>query len=114
LTDDGELAIQFRAARSALDLDHVGYIKQIYGNFVPRHEISGRLGELHVYKMDNVGGIAMYLAREQLLQHNCRLLRQTVQDFAMSVDANVSSPLSDVKENMRLTFGTQLLHLRVA
>ncbi|KAF5017336.1 hypothetical protein F66182_10745 [Fusarium sp. NRRL 66182] len=82
LADDGTLVVQFRAGRSALDLDLVGYIKQTYGSFVPRHDIAGRLGELHVYTMDNVGGVAMYLARERLHQHNCYLLRQTVQDFA--------------------------------
>lgn len=91
LANDGALVVQFRAGRSALDLDLLGYIKRTYGSFVPRPEIVGRLGELHVYTMDNVGGVAMYLAREQLHQHNCCLLHQTLQDFAMSVHANTSS-----------------------
>jgi hypothetical protein len=88
LANDGVLVVQFRTGRSALDLDLFGYIKRTYGSFVPRHEITGRLGELHVYTMYNVGGVAMYLARDRLHQHNCYLLHQTVQDFAMSVDAN--------------------------
>lgn len=85
LADDGTLVVQFRAGRSPLDLDLLGYVKETYGGFVPRTETAGRLGELHVYTMNNVGGVAMYLAREQLHQNNCCLLRQTVRDFARSV-----------------------------
>jgi hypothetical protein len=93
LANDGALVVQFRAGRSALDLDLLGHVQRTYGSFVPRHEMAGRLGDLHVYTMDNVGGVATYLARERLHQHDCYLLRQTVQDFAMSASAHACAPL---------------------
>ncbi|KAK2597378.1 hypothetical protein QQS21_006002 [Conoideocrella luteorostrata] len=82
LSSNGAFVVQFRAALSPLNLDRLKYIQQTYGRFVPRHGISGRLKELHVYTMYNVGGIPMYIARDQLHQHHGHLLRQTVQDFA--------------------------------
>ena len=86
LANDGVVVVQFRLGRSPLDLDLLGHIKKTYGNFVPRPELTGKLGELYVYSMDNVGGVSMYLARENLQQDNCRLLHRTVKDFALSVD----------------------------
>ncbi|POR38964.1 Uncharacterized protein TPAR_00836 [Tolypocladium paradoxum] len=111
-TNDGALVVQFRAGRSALDLDLLGYIQQTYGGFVPRHELAGRLGELWIYTMDNIGGVAMYLAREQLHQHNCRLLHQTVKDFALSFNTIVSSPkISQLAEGLPKRFRPSLEHL---
>jgi hypothetical protein len=89
---NGGLVVQFRHGGSVLDLDLLGHAKQTYGSLVPRLESAYRLGELNVYTMDNVGGVAMYLARKQLQQHDCYLLHQTVQDFAMSVDTNIPPP----------------------
>ena len=57
--------------------------------FVPRHHWVGYLGELYVYTMGNVGGISMYLARDQLCKNNFSLLRRTVSDFAKYVATNV-------------------------
>lgn len=85
LTDDDTLVVQFRAADAALDLERIKCVENTYGSFVPRHKSVGKLGPLHVYTMGNIGGVAMYLARETLNQDNYRLLHQTVQDFAMSV-----------------------------
>ncbi|KAJ3495405.1 hypothetical protein NLJ89_g10631 [Agrocybe chaxingu] len=75
-------AVQFRASNSALDLEFLGGVEQAYAGFTPLHENAGKLGELLIYKMNNVGGVAMYLARDQLYRDNYRLLRQTLQDYA--------------------------------
>ncbi|KZT36565.1 hypothetical protein SISSUDRAFT_1114570 [Sistotremastrum suecicum HHB10207 ss-3] len=81
LTSDESRVVQFRSPGSALDMAFLGYIKRIYGRFVPHHESVGKLGELHVYTMHNVGGVSMYLALDALDQ-NCSLRRATVQDLA--------------------------------
>lgn len=74
------------------------------------------LVKLHIYTMNNVGGISMYLARDQLHRHDCYLLRQTVQDYARSVDTSVPDtyPVSNAKETVQLTLSTQVLRLGVA
>lgn len=82
----GTLVVQFRPGESALDLQLLQCVEQAYAGFVPQHRSGGKLGELHIYTMDDVGGISMYLARDQLHQHDCHLLRQTLQDYARFVD----------------------------
>lgn len=83
---------------------------------MPQHRSGGTLGKLHTCKMNNVSGISMYLARDQLHRHDCYLLRQTAQDYARSVDTNVPDtyPLSNAKETVQLTLPTQVLRLGVA
>jgi hypothetical protein len=64
--------------------------------------------------MNHVGGVAMCLAWERLHQHDCRLLYQKVQGFAMPVSATAFQSTVTFEENMRLTLGTQVLCLGVA
>ncbi|CUA78004.1 Pc22g21300 [Rhizoctonia solani] len=82
VSDDNTCVIQFRADSYALDMDFLQCVEQTYSGFTARHEYVGKLGKLHVYRMNNVGGAAMYLAREQLTANNCFLLLQTVSDYA--------------------------------
>ncbi|KAL6795522.1 hypothetical protein J3E68DRAFT_404522 [Trichoderma sp. SZMC 28012] len=82
VTESGSLVVQFRHSDSALDLDFLQDIEQAYKGFVPHHESVGKVGELHVYRMNNVGGVAMYLARDQLHANDCLLLKKTLQDYA--------------------------------
>lgn len=84
----GPLVVQFRCDNSALDLQLLECVEQACGGFTPQHKSGGTLGKLHIYTMTDVGGISMYLARDQLHQDDCYLLRQTLQDYAKSVDTN--------------------------
>lgn len=78
----GDYAIQFRDGSDPLDLELLNHVQTAYAGFVPKTSDSGRLGELHIYKMDIVGGVSLYLARDSLRENNCCLLRQTLVDFA--------------------------------
>ncbi|KDR83023.1 hypothetical protein GALMADRAFT_56970, partial [Galerina marginata CBS 339.88] len=89
----GEYAVQFRASHSALDIDFLRGVEQAYAGFTPFHEDVGTLGELLIYKMNNVGGVAMYLARNQLHRDNYRLLKRTLKDYARLV-----GPASNLKD----------------
>ncbi|KAI0650000.1 hypothetical protein C8Q79DRAFT_997949 [Trametes meyenii] len=82
VSDDDTYVIQFRSRSSALDIDLLKCVEQAYDGFTPHHEFIGLSGELYVYKMANVGGVSMYMARKQLHRDNPSLLRQTVSDFA--------------------------------
>lgn len=85
VTESGSLVVQFRCNDSALDLGFLKDIEQAYEGFVPHHESVGKVGKVHVYRMNNVGGVAMYLARDQLHANDCLLMKQTLQDYARSV-----------------------------
>ena len=89
VSDDETCVVQFRSASSTLDIDLLQCVEQAYMGFMPRHQWVGYLSDLYVYTMSNVGGISMYLARDQLCKNNFSLLRQTVSDFARSVVTNV-------------------------
>ncbi|CAA7261240.1 unnamed protein product [Cyclocybe aegerita] len=78
----GESVVQFRAGHSALDLQLLRCVEQAYAGFVPHHLHAGEVGKLYIYTMDNVGGVSMYLARDQLHRDNYRLLQRTVKDYA--------------------------------
>jgi len=82
VSDDETCVVQFRSGSSALDIDLLECVEQAYMGFMPRHQWVSYLGELYVYTMGNVGGISMYLARDQLCKNNFSLLRRTVPDFA--------------------------------
>ncbi|KIY66631.1 hypothetical protein CYLTODRAFT_354692 [Cylindrobasidium torrendii FP15055 ss-10] len=82
LNSDETRVIQFRAGYAALDMEFLEHIEQAYGRFAAHHESIGRLGQLHVYVMPNVGGVSMYLARDALNKNNFSLRKRTVQDFA--------------------------------
>lgn len=82
----GTVIVQFRAPDSALDLQLIECFEQAYAGFTPHHSDSGKLGELHIYTMNNINGISMYLAREQLQRDDCYLMRQTLDDYARFVD----------------------------
>ncbi|KAL0958534.1 hypothetical protein HGRIS_000674 [Hohenbuehelia grisea] len=78
----GTFVIQFRDDTSPLDADLLGLVEQAYAGFVPHHESAGKLGKLHIYKMNMIGGVSMYLARDQLQADDCNLLRRTLQGYA--------------------------------
>lgn len=78
----GDYAVQFRADSSPLDLELLSRVQKVYAGFVPETSHSGKLGELHIYKMEVVGGDSLYLTRDSLRENECVLLRQTLGDFA--------------------------------
>ncbi|KAK0723391.1 hypothetical protein B0T26DRAFT_644313 [Lasiosphaeria miniovina] len=78
----GNQVVQFRAPSAALDLDFLGHVHTAYAGFMPLPSDEGRLGELCVYSMQDVGGVSMYLARDSLYADGCSLLRRTLADFA--------------------------------
>ncbi len=80
--DDNGTVVQFRAADDAFNLDLLMSVEQAYGRFVPRHQRASNLGELHVYTMTNIGGVSVYLARDQLRAHRGHFLATTLQGFA--------------------------------
>ncbi|KAI0676844.1 hypothetical protein C8Q78DRAFT_1065547 [Trametes maxima] len=81
-SEDDTCVVQFRSGNHSLDIGILKCVEQAYDGFTPYHEFIGVFGKLHVYKMDNVGGVSMYLARQELHRRNPSLLRQTVSDFA--------------------------------
>ena len=89
LNSDETRVVQFRAGYAALDMVFLGIYEQAYGRFTPHHEFIGKMGQLYVYTMLNVGGVSMYLARDALNQNNFSLRKYTVQDFARYVDPSV-------------------------
>lgn len=78
----GSFVVQFRDADSAFDLDILRCVERAYNGFAPRHHFEGKLGNLFVYTMDDVGGTAMYLARDQLHKNDYAFLRETLKDYA--------------------------------
>jgi len=104
VSSDKTCVVQFRAGYSALAIDFLGCIEQAYDGFTPRHQFVDNVGQLHVYTMNNVGGVSMYLARDKLNQNNFSLLKYIVKGFARYVDTNVPyAPSAHVKENVQLT-----------
>lgn len=85
----GTCIVQFRDQDSPFDLELFHYIEQAYRGFTPRHEGFGELGNVHVYRMTNMGGVSMYLARDALYRNDFDLLGSTVQSFARCVDTAV-------------------------
>ena len=79
------LVVQFRLPNSTLDTDLLQSIEKAYCGFVPHHEYRGRLGEVSVYTMNNIGGTCMYLARDELLR-NDSFLMFTLDDYARLVE----------------------------
>jgi len=77
VSDDETCVVQFRTGSFSLDIDLLKCVEQGYMGFMPRHQWVGYLGELHVYTMSNVGGISMYLARDQLCKNDFSLLPST-------------------------------------
>ncbi|EIN13007.1 hypothetical protein PUNSTDRAFT_98024 [Punctularia strigosozonata HHB-11173 SS5] len=82
VSDDETCVVQFRASDSVMDMDLIDCVEKAYTGFTPSHCWAGNLGQLYVYTMNNVGGIAMYLARDRLNENNFSLLRHAVSDFA--------------------------------
>ena len=80
------VVVQFRSEGHALDIGFLDHIEQAYAGFVPHHVSAGKLGDLHIYTMNNVSGLSMYLARKELQQNDCYLLQQTLEDYVRSVD----------------------------
>lgn len=85
----GDYAIRFRAPDSALDIDLLRGVEKAYAGFTPHHENVGKFGELHVYRMNNIGGSSMYLARDRLNHDDYRLLKRTLKDYARSVGLSI-------------------------
>jgi len=85
----GAVIVQFRAADYALDLQLLECAEQAYVGYTPDHESVGKLGELHIYTMNDISGVSMYLARVQLKQNDCYLMQQTLQDYARFGDTSI-------------------------
>ncbi len=81
----GQRVVQFRAPNSPLDMVFLRSVEQAYAGFAPQHEHRGQFGQLHVYVMNNVGGVSMYMARTELQDNNYRLLRIAIDDYARRV-----------------------------
>lgn len=95
--DAGQVVVQFRDPSSPLDMSFMSSIEQAYPDFTPRHKDCGSFHNLHVYTMNNIGGISMYVARAHLQRNNYELLRNTIDSYARFVStANVPAgfPLS--------------------
>lgn len=86
----GDYVVQFRGTASNLNFELLRYAEAAYPEFVPHHRYAGKLGELEVYLMDKVGGISMYLARENLYCNSFQLLHQTLRDYARFGNPQVS------------------------
>ena len=80
--EGGGLVVQFRVPSSPLDMDLLQSIEKAYRGFVPQHEYRGKLGQLNVYVMNNMGGSCMYLARTELQSNSYHLLYSTIDDYA--------------------------------
>lgn len=75
--------VQFRSPEDALDISSIQKAQEAYGSrFVPCPRDGGNLTGLQAYIMDNVGGVSVYLARDQLRANDGRLLRVALEDFA--------------------------------
>ncbi|KIM36556.1 hypothetical protein M413DRAFT_13896 [Hebeloma cylindrosporum] len=130
VSDDETSVVQFRSGSHALDIDLLRCVEQAYMGFTPRHQFVGYLGELYVYRMGNVGGISMYLARDQLCKNDFSLLRRAVSYFAQffasawhntpsrmqhpsraSLHDEYSSQLSQLQQGLPVRFRPTLDHL---
>ncbi|KAI1147178.1 hypothetical protein F4825DRAFT_438217 [Nemania diffusa] len=80
--DAGQVIVQFRIPSSPLDMTFMNSIEQAYPDFTPRHKDCGSFHNLHVYTMNNIGGLSMYLARGFLQRNNYELLRNTIDSYA--------------------------------
>ncbi|KXJ89677.1 hypothetical protein Micbo1qcDRAFT_164982 [Microdochium bolleyi] len=80
--DAGQVIVQFRAPDSPLDMMLMKSIEQAYPGFTPQHKDHGLFHSLHVYTMNNIGGVSMYLARDSLHKNNYALLRNTIDSYA--------------------------------
>ncbi|KAI0861425.1 hypothetical protein F4860DRAFT_170575 [Xylaria cubensis] len=80
--DAGQVIVQFRIPSSPLDMSLMDSIEQAYPDFTPRHKDCGLFHDLHVYTMNNIGGVCMYLARADLQRNNYELLRNTIDSYA--------------------------------
>ncbi len=91
--DAGQVIIQFRIPSSSLDMIFMNSIEQAYPDFTPRHKDCGLFHNLHVYTMNNIGGLSMYLARAYLQKNNYELLRNTIDSYARFVNTNAPAAL---------------------
>jgi hypothetical protein len=91
--DAGQVIVQFRAPSSPLDMIFMKSIEQAYPDFTPRHKDCGSFHNLHVYTMNNIGGLSMYLARAYLQRNNYELLRNTIDSYARFVRINAPAIL---------------------
>ncbi|KAJ8130001.1 hypothetical protein O1611_g3629 [Lasiodiplodia mahajangana] len=80
--DAGEIVVQFRSPSSPLAMAFIESIEQAYSGFTPRHKDCGPFHNLHVYTMNNVGGLSMYEARGYLQSNDYKLLRNTIDNYA--------------------------------
>ncbi|KAM0525684.1 hypothetical protein ACHAPE_000395 [Trichoderma viride] len=110
-----KIAVQFRAEGSLLDIEFLGHIERAYAGFMPHHSSAGKLGDLYIYTMNNIGGISMYLARSELHQNDCHLLHRTLQDyarfFASAWHNTPASMLLPKRETLLENYSSQLRQL---
>ncbi|KAK2746847.1 hypothetical protein FQN57_002889 [Myotisia sp. PD_48] len=94
----GTKVVQFR--ETVQDLQLLKCCEEVYAGFTPQYESAGKLGNAHIYVMNDVGGISMYLARGQLPENNCELLQKTLQEYARLVNSLIYFP--NRTENVKL------------
>ncbi|KAH7021350.1 uncharacterized protein B0I36DRAFT_367765 [Microdochium trichocladiopsis] len=80
--DAGQVIVQFRAPDSPLDMMLMKSIEQAYPGFTPQHKHHDLFYHLHVYTMNNIGGVSMYLVRDLLYKNNYALLQNTIDNYA--------------------------------
>ncbi|KAI1827103.1 hypothetical protein F4861DRAFT_529394 [Xylaria intraflava] len=114
--DAGQVIVQFRDPSSPLDMVLIDSIEKTYPDFTPRHKDHGLFHNLHVYTMNNIGGVSMYLARGFLQRNNYELLRNTIDSYArFSASAYHNTPRSMSRPDRRQLFqhySSQLQWLR--
>ncbi|EIN12676.1 hypothetical protein PUNSTDRAFT_130929 [Punctularia strigosozonata HHB-11173 SS5] len=113
VSDDETCIVQFRLSDAILDTDLIDSVEKAYAGFTPSHRLVGNLGQLYVYTMNNVGGVAMYLARDKLNENDFSLLRHAVSDFASrsSLLNEYSSKLSLLRQGLPVRFHPTLDYL---
>ncbi|KAI0107870.1 hypothetical protein GGR51DRAFT_515334 [Nemania sp. FL0031] len=103
--DAGEVVVQFRTPSCPLDMPLMKSIEQAYSGFMPWHKDGGLFHNLHVYTMNNIGGLSMYESRGFLQRNNYELLRNTINCYARFF----ASAYHNTPESMTRTDRGQLL-----
>ncbi|KAI0469033.1 hypothetical protein F4859DRAFT_516383 [Xylaria cf. heliscus] len=91
--DAGDVVVQFRVPSCPLDMALMKSVEQAYLDFTPRHKDWGLFHTTHVYTMNNVKGLCMYLARDHLQRNNYELLRTPIDSYARFVNTNAPAGL---------------------
>jgi len=103
IVEAGQVIVQFRHQCSLLDMELMKSVEQAYPDFAPRIEDHGVFHSVHVYSMNNVGGMSMYPARGYLQENNYKLLRNAINSYARFVNTNAFSSLFSLSLSLTTT-----------